>query len=42
MKYYFHINNIETNYTNFKEVIYNQSVGDFIPDLNIIDYIFNQ
>jgi len=34
--------NIKVKYQQFKSLIYQQLWGDFIPDLSIIDYLFNQ
>lgn len=33
--------NIQVNFSNFKEKIYNQRFGEFIQGLSIIDYLFN-
>lgn len=33
--------NIQVNFSNFKEKIYNQRFGEFIHGLSIIDYLFN-
>lgn len=34
-------NNIELEITNFNHPVYNQLYGEFIPNLSIIDFIFN-